>query len=125
MSATDPVEPAFGFASAAAGRGPLALEAVELNKSFRLGRHQSLHAVRQVSFSLYRGAVIALVGESGSGKSTVAKLLAGQERPNAGSILLEGEAVDLSSRRAFRRYKSKVQLVFQDPFGSLSPAEND
>jgi peptide/nickel transport system ATP-binding protein len=77
--------------------------------------------VRDVSFNLYCGAVVALVGESGSGKSTIAKLLAGQEQPTSGSILLDGEPVDLSSRRAFRRYKNKVQLVFQDPFASLNP----
>src|SRR5262249_40336892 len=87
----------------------------------RLARGKLLPAVREVSFNLYRGAVVALVGESGSGKSTAAKLLAGQERPTSGSILLDGEPVDLSSRRAFRRYKSQVQLVFQDPFASLNP----
>jgi peptide/nickel transport system ATP-binding protein len=64
---------------------------------------------------------VALVGESGSGKSTAARLLAGQERLNSGSIRLNGEPVDLSTRRAFRRYKSHVQLVFQDPFASLNP----
>ena len=57
--------------SVAAARGPLAMEAVSLAKDFRLGRGQVLHAVRDVSFALYRGAVVALVGESGSGKSTV------------------------------------------------------
>jgi peptide/nickel transport system ATP-binding protein len=107
--------------SVAADRGPLALEAVSLDKDFRLGRGQVLHAVRGVSFGLYRGAVVALVGESGSGKSTVARLLAGQERPTGGSIRLDGAPVDVSSRRAFRRHKSKVQLVFQDPFSSLNP----
>jgi peptide/nickel transport system ATP-binding protein len=107
--------------SAAASKGPLALEASSLSKDFRLGRGQLLHAVRDVSVSLYRGAVIALVGESGSGKSTVAKLLAGQERPSAGVIRLDGSPVELSSLRAFRRYKSQVQLVFQDPFASLNP----
>jgi peptide/nickel transport system ATP-binding protein len=108
-------------ASAAAGRGPLAMEAVSLSKDFRLGRGQILHAVREVSFSLYRGAVVALVGESGSGKSTAARLLAGQERLTSGSIRLDGKPVDLSTRQAFRRYKSEVQLVFQDPFASLNP----
>ncbi len=107
--------------SVAAGRGPLALEAVSLDKDFRLGRGQVLHAVRGVSFGLYRGAVVALVGESGSGKSTVARLLAGQERPTGGSIRLDGAPVDVSGRRAFRQHKSKVQLVFQDPFSSLNP----
>ncbi len=65
-----------------------------------------LHAVRDVSFNLYRGAVVALVGESGSGKSTVARLLAGQEHLTSGSIRLDGAPVDLSGQRAFRRYKS-------------------
>src|SRR5690349_14174539 len=107
--------------SVATERGPLAMEAVSLSKDFRLGRGHVLHAVREVSFGLYRGAVVALVGESGSGKSTAARLLAGQERPTAGSIRLDGVPVEVSGRRAFRRYKSKVQLVFQDPFSSLNP----
>jgi peptide/nickel transport system ATP-binding protein len=107
--------------SAAADRGPLAMEAIELTKDFRNGRGPSLHAVRSVSFNLYRGGVVALVGESGSGKSTVARMLAGQERLTSGSIRLDDQPVELSSRRAFRRYKSSVQMVFQDPFSSLNP----
>ena len=81
----------LGVESVAARRGSLAMEAVSLCKDYRLGRGQVLHAVRDVSFSLYRGAVVALVGESGSGKSTVAKLLAGQEQPTSGTIRLDGE----------------------------------
>jgi peptide/nickel transport system ATP-binding protein len=107
--------------SVAAERGPLAMEAISLGKDFRISRGQTLHAVREVSFSLYRGAVVALVGESGSGKTTVARLLAGQARLTSGSIRLDGQPVDLSSRRAFRQHKSEVQLVFQDPFASLNP----
>jgi peptide/nickel transport system ATP-binding protein len=107
--------------SAAAARGPLAMEAVSVSKDFRLGRGEVLHAVRDVSFALYRGAVVALVGESGSGKSTAARLLAGQERLTSGEIRLDGAPVDPSGRRAFRQYKSDVQLVFQDPFSSLNP----
>jgi peptide/nickel transport system ATP-binding protein len=108
--------------SAAAARGTLVLEAAGLSKDFRLGRGQTLHAVRDVSIGLYRGAVVALVGESGSGKSTAARLLAGQEHPSAGTIRLNDQPVEPSGRRAFRRYKSEVQLVFQDPFASLNPA---
>ncbi len=108
--------------SAAAGRGALTLAADGLGKDFRLGRGHVLHAVRDVYISLYRSAVVALVGESGSGKSTVARLLAGQERPSAGTIWLDQQPVHLSGRRAFRRYKSEVQMVFQDPFASLNPA---
>jgi peptide/nickel transport system ATP-binding protein len=110
--------------SAAATRGPLAMEAISLSKDFRTGRGHALHAVRDVSFNLYRGGVVALVGESGSGKSTAARLLAGQERLTSGVIRLDGEQVKVSSRKAFRRYKSQVQLVFQDPFSSLNPIHN-
>jgi peptide/nickel transport system ATP-binding protein len=107
--------------SAAAARGPLAMEAISVSKDFRIGRRQMLHAVRDVSFNLYRGAVVALVGESGSGKSTAAKLLAGQERLTSGILQLDGKRVDVRSRGDFRHYKSHVQLVFQDPFSSLNP----
>src|SRR5690348_11223928 len=117
MSEHDGVE----VMSVAGERGGLAMEALSLDKDFRLGRGQVLHAVRGVSFGLYRGAVVALVGESGSGKSTVARMLAGQETPTSGSIRLDGEPVDVSTRRAFREHKSQVQLVFQDPFSSLNP----
>ena len=98
-----------------------AMEAIAISKDFRLGPGHVLHAVREVSFDLHRGTATALVGESGSGKSTVARLLAGQERLTSGSIRLDGAPVDLSGRRAFRRHKGKVQLVFQDPFSSLNP----
>ena len=107
--------------SAAATRGPLAMEAISVSKDFRIGRGQVLHAVRDVSFSLYRGAVVALVGESGSGKSTAARLLAGQERLTSGTIKLDGKPVEVRHRGEFRRYKSQVQYVFQDPFASLNP----
>jgi peptide/nickel transport system ATP-binding protein len=107
--------------SAAASRGPLVLEAAGLGKDFKLGRGAVLHAVANVSFGLYQGAVVALVGESGSGKSTVAKLLAGQERRTHGTITLDGKPIDIHGGRAFRRYKREVQYVFQDPFSSLNP----
>ena len=73
---------------AAAARGPLVLEAGELAKDFRLARgprgEDALGRRAASRFGLYRSAVVALVGESGSGKSTVAQLLAGQERPTRG-----------------------------------------
>ena len=101
--------------------GAPVLEAVGLVKDFRASRRSPVvHAVKDVSLQLHRGRVVALVGESGSGKSTTAQLLAGQERPTAGRILLDGELVKPSSNR-FREYKRDVQMVFQDPFASLNP----
>jgi peptide/nickel transport system ATP-binding protein len=97
------------------------MEAVSLCKDFKLRRGEVLSAVRDVSFNLYRGAVVGLVGESGSGKSTVAKLLAGQESLTSGEVRLNGQPVALAKRGEFRGYKSHVQLVFQDPFSSLNP----
>ncbi len=108
---------------AAAARGPLVLEAATLSKEFRLSRGphgQVLSAVNAVSFGLYRSAVVALVGESGSGKSTVARMLAGQERPSSGQILLDGAEVRPWTHGTFRAYKGEVQMVFQDPFASLN-----
>ncbi len=107
--------------SAAEDRGALVMEAVGLEKLFRISRGKTLAAVRDVSFGLYRGAVVALVGESGSGKSTVARLLAGQERPTGGTVQLDGRPVRIRSARQFRAFKREVQMVFQDPFASLNP----
>ena len=114
-------EQATTLTSAAAARGELAMEAISVSKDFKIGRGQIVHAVRDVSFNLYRGAVVALVGESGSGKSTAARLLAGQERLTSGAIKLDGKPVDVTGRGDFRHYKSEVQYVFQDPFASLNP----
>jgi oligopeptide/dipeptide ABC transporter ATP-binding protein len=126
VSADSPAaEPAAMVTGAqAATPGPLVLQAVELSKDYRLARGSRpavVSAVQAVSLDLRRGAVVALVGESGSGKSTIAKLLAGQERRTAGRILLDGVDVEPSARRQFRAYKSEVQMVFQDPFASLNP----
>ncbi|MGA3218915.1 MAG: ABC transporter ATP-binding protein [Acidimicrobiales bacterium] len=119
----EPGRPPAEIVSPAAARGPLLMEAVRLCKDFRLGRGRNavLSAVRNVSFGLYRQGVVALVGESGSGKSTVARLLAGQERLTSGEVHLGGARVTLKSRRSLRAYKREVQMVFQDPFASLNP----
>ena len=101
--------------------GAVVLQAVDLEKRYRLGRHVEVDAVRGVSLALRRGTITALVGESGSGKTTVARLLSGQERRSGGQILLDGAPIDPSARRGFRAYKGAVQMVFQDPFASLNP----
>jgi oligopeptide/dipeptide ABC transporter ATP-binding protein len=77
-------------------------------------------AVDGVDLRIRAGEIVALVGESGSGKTTLARALLGLERPAGGEVLLDGAALDRSTRglRAFRR---RVQLVLQDPAGALNP----
>jgi peptide/nickel transport system ATP-binding protein len=107
------------------------VKVVGLRKSFPhggglLNKPQSFtHAVDDISFSIKRGASLALVGESGSGKTTTGKLLTGLLTPTSGQIALDlpgGKldlaALDKASRKRFRRH---VQMIFQDPYESLNP----
>lgn len=99
------------------------LEVRNVTKDFRLRSGLSvttLHAVKGASFTLEPGKTIALVGESGSGKSTIARMIAKLEKPTSGEILIDG--VPSGTRgRALDKYRSDVQMVFQDPFASLNP----
>jgi peptide/nickel transport system ATP-binding protein len=104
------------------------LEVRGLTKHFPAGGlpgHRShVHAVDDVTFALRPGTITALVGESGSGKSTVARLLLRLYDPTAGNILFEGSDVTRDRRRRdVLGYRSQVQMIFQDPFGSLNPVK--
>jgi peptide/nickel transport system ATP-binding protein len=103
------------------------IEVRNLEKRFPLGgvlRRPQVHAVDDVSFELRPGTVTALVGESGSGKSTVARLLGHLYEPTAGTVLFDGgDASRLRRRRDVLRYRSQVQMIFQDPFASLNPVK--
>jgi peptide/nickel transport system ATP-binding protein len=106
-----------------------ALEARDLVKHFPVhrirqrlrGRAEVVHAVDDVTLILRSGEVTALVGESGSGKSTVARLLAGLYPVTSGTIEIDGATARGTRGRHFREHVRRVQLVFQDPFGSLNP----
>ncbi|MFE9204621.1 ATP-binding cassette domain-containing protein [Micromonospora sp. NPDC007230] len=86
------------------------------------GHGPGLHrAVDDVSFRIPRGGSLAVVGESGSGKSTIARALVRLVKPTAGSITFDG--VDLAglTERQLRPLRHRIQMVFQDPYGSLDP----
>jgi peptide/nickel transport system ATP-binding protein len=88
--------------------------------AFSFGR-QRVRAVAGVSLDVSKGRSLALVGESGSGKSTLARCIVGLERADRGAIILEGENIAGLSRAMMRPYRKALQMVFQDPFGSLNP----
>jgi oligopeptide/dipeptide ABC transporter ATP-binding protein len=79
-------------------------------------------AAEGVSFRVGRGEAVALVGESGSGKSTIARLLLRLDQPDSGQIRLDGvDVLEREPRAASLAYRGRVQMIFQDPFGSLNP----
>ncbi len=121
--------PAPGTTPPASQAAP-ALETRHLRKYFPVrqfqlgGPAQVVHAVEDTSLALYPGRALALVGESGSGKTTVARLLARLYEPTAGSIAFHGQPIVGNRRSALLAYRRHVQLIFQDPFSSLSPVHS-
>lgn len=96
------------------------LHVQHLHKQYRLGK-QTLHAVRDVSFSLAPGEILGLGGESGCGKSTLCKLLMGLAHTSSGSIFFEGQDIaQLASGRS-QTWRKNIQMIFQHPASSLDP----
>ncbi len=85
----------------------------------RMGR--AVHAVKAVNLALRRGETLGLVGESGSGKSTVARCLVRLTESDGGAIMLGETDLTRLSARQMRPHRKRIQMVFQDPFGSLNP----
>jgi oligopeptide transport system ATP-binding protein len=78
-------------------------------------------AVDGVSFDVYKGEVLGLVGESGCGKTTISRSILGLTEPTSGSIVFEGKELMGMKKRELRKMRSELQIVFQDPYSSLSP----
>jgi ABC-type oligopeptide transport system ATPase subunit len=103
------------------------LEVRSLGKRYTLPRETLfskppvVQALDDVSFTLHAGKSLGVVGESGSGKSTLARLVTALETPSTGQVLLDGVDLHALPAQALRTQRRKVQMVFQDPFGSLDP----
>ena len=103
------------------------LQGRDLKKNFSVkgpglwGHAGTVRAIDGISFTVNRGETLGLVGESGCGKTTTSKLVLAAERATAGHIEFEGRDIATLPDRQLRDYRRKVQVVFQDPYSSLSP----
>src|SRR3954471_15683167 len=103
------------------------LSAQDLVKHFPAGQgffgagRGTVHAVDGVSFNIAAGETLALVGESGCGKSTVGRLVLRLIEPTAGRVMFEGEELQALDAAELRRRRRSMQIIFQDPYGSLNP----
>jgi oligopeptide/dipeptide ABC transporter ATP-binding protein len=92
-----------------------------LQRGFFSGPQGFVYAVDGVSFELKRGETLGIVGESGSGKSTLAKAILKLIQPTAGRVLFGGKDISELSHETFRSLRKDMQMIFQDPYGSLNP----
>ncbi|MDW3213560.1 MAG: ABC transporter ATP-binding protein [Ilumatobacteraceae bacterium] len=103
------------------------LSVTNLDKKFEIGgglftgAKRQVHAVNDVSFDVHPGKTLALVGESGSGKSTTARLILRLHDPTGGKIMFGGRDLAVTNGTDLRNLRREIQVVFQDPFGSLNP----
>ncbi|MGI6850874.1 ABC transporter ATP-binding protein [Mesorhizobium sp. 1B3] len=84
---------------------------------------RTVHAVKGVSLSVTKGKTLAIVGESGSGKSTLARIVTMIDAPTSGELEIDGEKVDITRGGLSKEMRRKVQMVFQNPYGSLNPRQ--
>jgi dipeptide transport system ATP-binding protein len=87
------------------------------------GKARTIHAVKGVSFSVDKGKTLAIVGESGCGKSTLARIITLIDEATAGDLMIEGNKVDIAKGGLTPDMRRKVQIIFQNPYGSLNPRQ--
>ncbi|OCH14545.1 MULTISPECIES: ABC transporter ATP-binding protein [unclassified Aliivibrio] len=109
--------------------GELLIEGKNLVKDFPVSsnalKNPMMRAINDVSFKMYKSRGLAVVGESGSGKSTTAKMIAKMYAPTDGVIQYKGRDIqDIVKKNDLMKYREGVQMVWQDPFGSLNPTHN-
>ncbi|MGD0559341.1 MAG: ATP-binding cassette domain-containing protein [Streptosporangiaceae bacterium] len=119
-SRLEPTRPATASVDGSAANPILVADG--LVKHFKLPHRRSqLTAVDDVSFSIARGTTHAIVGESGAGKSTIARIVFGFTKPDAGTVTFDGVNLGTLDRAARRHGRRQVQFVYQNPFSSLDP----
>ena len=92
-----------------------------VGRGFSFGKNLSVKAVDGVSFDLKKGQILGLVGESGCGKTTVGRAVLRLIEPSGGRVFFDGQEVTGASEKELRRFRPRMQFVFQDPYSSLDP----
>jgi dipeptide transport system ATP-binding protein len=104
------------------------LEARNIVRDYHLpgslfSKGRTVHAVKGVSFTVERGKTLAIVGESGCGKSTLARILTLIDPATSGDLFIQGKKVDIAKGDLTKALRREVQIVFQNPYGSLNPRQ--
>jgi len=104
------------------------LETRHISRDYSVGgglfaRQRFIHAVKDANLKVEKGKTLAIVGESGSGKSTLARILTLVDPQTSGELLIEGEPIDIRKHGVSKQLRRKVQMVFQNPYGSLIPRQ--
>ena len=107
---------------------PVVLEASKLARFYSVSRGAfkapaTIRALAEASFTLHAGKTLAVVGESGCGKSTLARLVTMIEEPTAGELVIGDTDIVSADKAELRKLRSEVQIVFQNPYGSLNPRQ--
>ncbi len=106
----------------------IVVEGRNLKRDYRIGgglfaQERVVHAVKGVSFKVEKGKTLAIVGESGCGKSTLARIITMIDAQTDGELLIDGKPVDIRKQSLTAEMRRKVQIVFQNPYGSLNPRQ--
>ena len=105
-----------------------ALETRGITRDYQIGGGllrpaRTVQALKGIDLTLERGKTLAIVGESGCGKSTLARIIAMIDAPTSGELYIEGDRIDIAHHRVTPELRRKVQIVFQNPYGSLNPRQ--
>jgi dipeptide transport system ATP-binding protein len=108
--------------------GQIVVEGRNITRDYHVGgsmlrASRTVHAVKGVSFAVEKGKTLAIVGESGCGKSTLARIITLIDAPTSGDLFIEGQKVDIAHNPMTPELRRKVQIVFQNPYGSLNPRQ--